>query len=366
MKKLKNFSKIDIFKSIFLFFTVAMIILIMLNTQIFEFWYNGFSSLKSCGLKVYYLDVGQATASLVVFENGQTMLIDTGSRDSEKQFLDDVNLILWKNKLSKIDYLVLTHSDEDHVGGAVGLLKKYQVDKIYRPKILAASPLEIETENTYYLATTNVYAQTITSVYTEPNCDVEFIENSLFSIGEADVRFYACDEDYYNDVNSYCPFITIKNDGYTFMFTGDATQTRENELLNYLQISGEYLHVDFLNVAHHGSKYSSTAAFLNKISPNFAFISAGDQKHPSSETIERLKDAFVENIYVSKQVGTCAVGTKDDGFVVCTTSKQFDLPFVCVLLACVCFAVLNFDERSYKKHKNRSNFLKYSLIYKNV
>lgn len=333
---------------------VAVFLLVFINNYNIQFLVNGFSSLVNENLQVYFLDVGQANATLIILPTGRAMIVDTGSDDSSDDFMESVDKILASNDLNEIDILVLTHSDEDHVGGTVELLDKYQVHNIYRPKVLSAS--EDDDEGTgYYVVNTSVYDEVISAVLAEPNCRVEFIEDMVFSDGDdCEVEFFSCEEDVYSDTNSYSPFITITYSGTSFLLTGDASQAREEELISRLERENRTLEIDFLLVSHHGSRSSTTEEFLSCIKPRYAIISAGDSLHPTQDVLDRLEDCGVFEIYCTKTDGMIGVGVKDEGTILIKTMDfLLDLP----LILCIIFVVgMAWYDYFMKKRKRANNF----------
>ena len=358
-QKFKKITKNDILKAFFVVLLLILNLFLFLNYQTLDFYYNGFGSLKGAPVQVYYLDVGQASATLLVINKSTIVVIDTGSEDSKDKFLTSVNRVLKENHLSEIDYLILTHSDEDHVGGTQVLLDRYRVHNIFRPKILSLSYLEVTDKNDYKLVLTNVWSQAVTSIYSEPNCNVKFIENDSLSFGEVEMDFYPCKDVVYQQVNDYCPFITLSYNDYTFMFTGDATVTREEELLQYLEENNITLNVDFLSVAHHGSKTSSSLEFLQAIQPSYAFVSTGTVSHLSDEVYVRLKAVGVKDVYVSNVISTSAVGIFDNKeFKICAYTNYFDVALVVTVMFLGCFVIMRFDISSFERLKKRKKFLK--------
>ncbi|MGN1200681.1 MAG: ComEC/Rec2 family competence protein [Candidatus Caccovivens sp.] len=340
---------------------VAVFCFLFFNSFALDFYLNGFGDLIKSDLQVYFLDVGQASASVIIFPNDETMLIDCGSESSKEKFVSDVSFILNKNHLSKIDYLLLTHSDEDHVGGAVELLERFEVKKIFRPKLMSTSELEEENIYGYKTIYTDIYSQVITAVQSE-RAQVEFVSDMTFSAGESVVSIYSCQKESYSDVNSYSPFVFLQYGGKSFLFTGDATSGREKELIT----SVPTLTVDFLQVAHHGSNYSTTDEFLSTINARYAFISAGDQNHPSQNVIQRLSSHGVEEIYISKLIGLAGVGVDSSGiFYIHAMVDYFDYPLFLVLFSVLIFTLIQFNinfEKSSKINRFRKkNFLRMQI-----
>lgn len=358
MKNLKSkFNSIkenDIIKSFFIIIYVVICLLLFINQYNIQYLASGFSAVDNKNLQVYFLDVGQASSTVVVLPNDMVMVIDTGSSDSERDFIESVNTILARNKINQIDYLILTHSDEDHVGGAEILLKEYQVYNIFRPKILSVSASETAYED-YQIVTTQIYQDVITAVYEEPNCVVEFIDDkSIMAGNDTYINFYACKQNSYVETNDYSPFINLIYQNKSFLFCGDASQDREEELIEFVQNNDITLNIDFLLVGHHGSKYSTSSEFLSLINPKYAFVSAGDSLHPSNEVIERLKDCGVEEIYCTKTDGMIGVGVDGEGkFVIKTMNVFVDVPLIFVLFSCLFFYLYPFiNKLGLNKRKN--------------
>ncbi len=321
---------------------VVFFLFVLANQANIQFYANGFGKIWSQPMQVYYLDVGQANASLVILPNKTAMVVDAGSSESKDDFVSAVDYILTKNKISTIKYLVLSHSDEDHIGGAVALLEKYQVDNVYRPKQLAKNE---ESLFAYNRVDTLVYERTINAVLQEPDCTVQFVKNHTIIIDDlTEICFYAPDLDEYSQTNDYSPFISITYAEKTFLFTGDATKNREAELLEGLSSKGETLKVDFLLVAHHGSNTSTSAEFLQAISPTYAFVSAQSKSYPHEDVSNRLKDAGVNKLFNTKTDGMIAVAVQQNGsFYIKSLSYHFEIEFLTVaifLLVCM-FVELN-------------------------
>lgn len=345
--RLKKIEDLSIGKVAAIAILLICIILIVINQQELQFYFNNFQRIFQKDLQVFYLDVGQASSTLLIFPNNTTVMIDTGGADSADSLVKQTKLLLSKNRLSDIDFLILTHSDADHVGGAVKVLNSFQVDNIFRPKIRSFDESPVDAEESLKTVTTQIYSDAIHAIYKEPDCSVSFVEDKTLVFGtHSFLKIFAPERIDYVDTNSFSPFILASFGNKNFLFTGDATSARENEFLQEIE-SGGKISVDFLQVAHHGSKYSSTVEFLNEILPKYAFISAGDKLHPAQEVIARLNVVGVKEIFVTKQVGTIAVGMTEDGnFVICDLSEKFDVPLLVIVIMLAIFIIL---KNPYKK-----------------
>lgn len=226
-------------------------------------------SFNSRDLKVIFIDVGQGDAILITQGSCQ-ILIDGGW---------DENLIL--EKLGKfipfwdrqIEAVVATHPDKDHIGGLVGILKFYEVKAIVQTSAQSQS---------------QVYRSFEEAVKNEKSNQVEASKGTKIKFsGEALLEvIYPLPSAENSDSNSSNETSVVARLDFgenSFLFTGDLPSGREKDIE-----SGE---IDFLKVAHHGSKYSTGTEFLNRIKPREAIISAGKNNsygHPHREILERL------------------------------------------------------------------------------
>lgn len=219
-------------------------------------------------LKVYYIDVGQAEAILVT-ENNHNMLIDAGNRK------DGVKLVNYIKSLGidHFDYVIGTHAHEDHIGGMYQIINNFNIDKYYMP--------DVRVDDFTY--------KNLISTLKKNNLDINTpvigqdlnLENT-----SCKVLFVGTDKaDLNNDsVVMKCTFF---NNSY--LFTGDATNEVEHMIVN--SEYGDYLKSDVLKISHHGSRYSNSAVFLNKVKPDYAVISVGkanDYNLPAEVTLNKL------------------------------------------------------------------------------
>ncbi len=192
----KNFMK----KSFLVALLLIFFLFLYVNQYSLQFLHNGFSKLFDCDLQVYFLDVGQANSSLIIFPNKMAMLVDTGSQDSSADLVENLDYILYKNDIDDIEFMILTHSDEDHVGGTAEVLQEFDVRNIFRPKQLAKGETS---EFDYNVVTTNIYQETISAVYAEPDCNVKFINDTTLNFSSVKVEIFSCEKDKYSATNSY-------------------------------------------------------------------------------------------------------------------------------------------------------------------
>ena len=241
------------------------------------------STVSSSGnLKVHYIDVGESD-SVLIEENGHFMLIDAGDVDDIGTVLD----YLKKQKISQLDYLVLTHPHADHIGSAASVIEKYQVNRIIMP------------DKSH---TTNVYKKTIKAISKKKIPVTRPKVGETFSIGEAVIEILAPNHYNYGDnINNYSIALKIINGKNKFLFIGDC----EKEAIADILVNGMNLEADVYMCGHHGSGTSTTKTLLEKVNPQYAVISVGKNSygHPNKSVINMLKSRKIK-IYRTDKKGT--------------------------------------------------------------
>lgn len=238
-------------------------------------------------MKVHFIDVGQGDATLITCGN-HSMLIDTGD-DSKGTAIQNY---LQKQKVDRLDYLILTHPDTDHIGGAPVIISKFSINKVFVSNF--------EKDNKTYLKLIQALDDRSLK-YITPEV------GSQYSLGTAKITIVAPNGEYDNPNDSSISLV-IKNGNNKFLFTGDASENAENDILD----NGIDISADVYKVGHHGSKYSTSEEFFNTVNPTYAVISCGSDNsygHPHAETLNILRMNGV-NVYRTDEDGTI-IATSD-------------------------------------------------------
>lgn len=216
-------------------------------------------------MKVHYIDVGQGDAIFIELPNKQTMLIDAGELPAGiivEKYIKDLGY-------DTLDYVIGTHPHTDHIGGLEHMIKVFKTNTIYMPKA-------ISTSKTYESLLTTILEQNKKVITAKAGV-------SILDIPNLKIEIIAPNQDNYTDLNNFSAVIKITYNMKVFLFMGDAEIPSEKELLNDIQ-------ADVIKVGHHGSDTSSSQAFVNKVSPEYAIIMVGKNnqyKHPNKKIVDR-------------------------------------------------------------------------------
>lgn len=218
-------------------------------------------------MEVHFLDVGQGDATLIL-NDGHAMLIDAG--DNSKGTA--IQLYLTKCGVETLDYLILTHTDADHIGGADVILTKFEIDTVFMG--------DFPKENATYRDVLQALSYRGLT-FSTPEV------GSVYSLGDAYFTIVAPNGTYGDPNNTSIGLLLCKGDT-TFLFTGDAEGKAEEDMLT----NGLSLQADVYQVGHHGSSTSSSEGFLEAVAPTYAVISCAEGNsygHPHAETLNTLR-----------------------------------------------------------------------------
>jgi beta-lactamase superfamily II metal-dependent hydrolase len=238
-------------------------------------------------LIVHFIDVGQGDSELLQLPNGQNMLIDAGTNEAGPTVVAYLNNL----GIRKIDYLIATHPHEDHIGGMDNVIQSFDITNIYMPKVTT---------------TTQSFEDVLNSIKTK---GLKIIPGKagmiIFNQNGLKINFLAPCSTSYEDLNNWSIVTRVQFGNNSFLFTGDAQEQSENEMLR----SGASLKSDVLKVGHHGSHSSTSVPFLKSVAPQYAVISVGadnDYGHQHQVTLDKLAAAGI-TVYRTDQNGTVVI-----------------------------------------------------------
>ena len=232
-------------------------------------------------LEVHFLDVGQGDCTLVVCD-GEAMLIDAGDNDKGTK----IQSYLQKQGVKELKYVICTHPDADHIGGMDVIIYKFPCETI----------LMTEEEKD-----TDTYRDVIRAIKEKGYRQTRPVVGAQYALGDAEFTLLG-PVDLDSDSNNNSIVVYLKYGNNSFLFTGDAEEKEEADLLE----GGFLASVDVYKAGHHGSSSSSSKQFLEEIRPVYAVISCGDDNkygHPHGETLNSLR-SFGVSIFRTDEQGT--------------------------------------------------------------
>lgn len=342
-QKIKNLIKILIFMIIC---TLSLLFYDVLNPFIIKNLKNNFNIVSNKGnALVHFINVDQADAVAINLPDGKVALIDTGSKEVNTDYINYLKSNVVNSKRDfKIDYLILSHADMDHVGGTMKLLKNFNVKNIYLPKI--------STDTIGY----NQILNEITDKKEIFHLSNEFeIKNHGYVF-----RFFEIlNETNTNDSSQIVKFTYLNK---SFLFVGDVSSNIEKK---YVEKYGLDLDSDVLKVSHHGSKTSTSSVFLGSVTPKYSVVSVGnnDYGHPSDEVLNRLDLIGSKVLRTDKDKDVLFVvgenynlSMLNGNYVVTGLSLNYGYMVVVADVIClgVCVVVIIKKEKKKSKHRSKN------------
>ena len=235
-------------------------------------------------LYAQFIDVGQGDSTLLTSPSGKYVLIDTGPGSGEDELLEYLD----STGVQTIEYLILTHPHEDHIGGTPAVLERYEVKNVIMPDATAETSIFRKTLEA-------IESEGCETILAEPGNTYEFDSCKIELLGPITTEG--------KDANNSSVVCKVTYGVTSFMFTGDMEKEYEKELIEEY---GVHLGCDVLKVGHHGSNTASCDDFLDAVSPHTAVISCAEDNeygHPHREVISRLEERKI-NYYVTCEEGT--------------------------------------------------------------
>lgn len=272
------------------YFIVLLVIILFIHTN-----YNNI--FNNSGVTI--LNVGQGDSILLTLHN-KYILIDTGGKvdyKKDKWMQRKCNYSLVNNTIipylkmsgiKKLDYLILTHGDYDHMGEAINLVENFKVEKVI---FNCGEFNDLEKDLIKVLDKKKIPYYSCIKELNISNNKLYFLQTTI-----------------YDNENDNSNVIYTEINGYKFMFMGDAGVDKEKDIIDKYNISD----IDILKVGHHGSKTSSSKEYINEMNPKYSVISVGKNNrygHPNKEVLNILENS---KIYRTDQDGSIIFKIKNN------------------------------------------------------
>lgn len=278
-------------KYVYSFLTIGVSILLIVN----------FTDVYQDRMRINFIDVGQGDSCLIRYK-GTNIMIDSGgslskNKDGKSYDIGEnvLNNYLLNRGITRLDYIMASHFDEDHSQGFVFLLKNMKVKNVIISE-------QYKTSSIYEQFKQICKKQNIQIIYVRSGDEIR-IKDLAFKILHPKSKENQISE---NPLNNNAIVCMVKYKNRRILFTGDIEKVAENEMVK------EYtngLKADILKVGHHGSKTSTTKEFLDLINPSVALIGVGQNNkfgHPNEDVIKRLEEKNIQ-IYRTDEMGEISV-----------------------------------------------------------
>lgn len=249
-------------------------------------------------MRVHFIDVGQGDSIYLESPNGKTMLVDGGGKGAGQKVVS----YLKELGVNKLDIVVATHPDADHIGGLIPVLNSIDIGQFYDSG-------KVHTSQTFEEMLTLIDTKNIP--YNVPKTG-----DSIAFDDDINVKVLNANE-HATDNNDASIVLKVTYGNVSFLLTADAGIALEKEMMQ------NDVKATILKAGHHGSNTSSSAEFIQKVHPEVTILSYGEGNkygHPHAEVVERLQ-ALGSKIYATAEAGTVIVST--DGVNYDVNSKEW-------------------------------------------
>jgi competence protein ComEC len=239
-------------------------------------------------LEVHFINVGQGASTLLITPENETVLIDSGDWQDDGEY---VLQYLEQRNITRIDHLITSHADADHIGGHAAVIEYFEteadgVGAVYDPGIASTS-------QTYERYLDAIEAHDVTLYRTQDGDTIPIEDVSARVLAPPSTPLEGSDR------NENSIVLAVEHGSHQFLFPGDAESDEEAYLI---QNHGTALESTVLQAGHHGSRSSSGTALLDAVQPRVAVISSPyDSRygHPHNETLQRLATSSVKTYWTA-------------------------------------------------------------------
>ena len=239
---------------------LVLITIVFLIGRSYQNYGNTDKNINVEELEIHFIQTYDDANCILLYQKDTAILIDTG----EKQDAENIIGFLKEKNISVIDYMILTHPDKDHIGGAIDIIDNFSVQCIVQP----------------YYDLENERKKQLDAKIEEENIKLlipDSIEN--FSRDDLSISVYPPKRQEYDNDNNYSLAILVNHKDVNLLFTGDAKKKRLKELLNI-----KWPDIALYQVAYHGRDVERSPEFLEYVSPTYAVSTSSD----SDESIEEV------------------------------------------------------------------------------
>lgn len=224
------------------------------------------------------LDVGKADA-FVLRTASHTVVVDAGNKGDGK----DIEKFLASQNISKIDALIITHFDKDHVGGAARLVKRLEIGTVYLPDYRSDS-------DEYEKFEEKMADAKLTPKICATGSHTDWVYDDVtFSLDAAEKTDYGKNEE-----NDFSLSLYMQHGENTFLFAGDAEEDRQQEIIDY-----GYGGVTFLKFPYHGKYLPTTEAFLDHFKPQATVVCCSEKEYAQEQTVAAFKKRGISAYYTA-------------------------------------------------------------------
>ena len=253
-------------------------------------------------LKIHFIDVGQGDSTLILTPNDKKILIDGGGSATYDVGKNVLLPYLLNRRINKLDYIIISHFDLDHVNSLFTIIDKIKVKNI----IICKQP---EISENYKKLLSATKEKNIKIIKVNKGDKIKIQKDLEFNILWPDENKFISE----NALNNNSLVCKMNYKKFSMLFTGDIEEIAEKDILKYYKND---LNSTILKVAHHGSKTSSIEKILEEINPKIAVIGVGKDNtfgHPSNEVIKRLKKLNID-IYRTDLNGEITITTNGNKY----------------------------------------------------
>jgi competence protein ComEC len=266
-------------------------------------------------LQATFLDVGQGDAILLELADGKTILVDGGGTLDDRFDIGEqvVAPYLWYRWIRRVDVVVLTHPQFDHLFGLKAILENFPVGEVWE----SGYPSHYSTYR---------WLQAYTREQQIPLR--RLTRGEIISLGpQVTVTVLHPPQPFLTTpkaaVNNNSLVLRLDHHGLKLLLTGDIEKEAEHSLIN----AGTNLQADLVKVPHHGSRGSSSEAFLRQVRPRWAIVQVGDRNpfgHPHPETLARY-EALAAQLFRTDRDGAVILGARDGAVTITISREAFDV-----------------------------------------